>query len=449
MRISTRIPGDFQGSTNGRQWDAFRSALYRVVEDDVSSRLAGDVQSRTFFDWRRVNQGVFEYGPYAVLVPTEAAVWHLLHSQAYTELKATAAAVDVDRHFSDLVGANGWSALLDLQTFVLRTLSIVVQQSGDRWAIDQPAIDRRVAELTEILERPSVRQETVILMDPVALRDRIALAPDVEIVPLPDDDLLDLIRIGLIPARFQAGRAPYVEVGSGGRVAVRVTTFAAKTRGAAAPSDFRIPQLADSTFSDVADVVALATGSCPRMIGWAFRPSCRSMPIGITHRAIGVPSRDERRPITIEEPEEIVRAYGHVARMSVDPVRLAIRRIGHAASRESAQDRLVDCIIAAEAVFSDRQSGLKGKPIANRAAALWPSESMPMSAADVEAIMLAAYRARNGIVHGDTAPYQLPATFGAKTIDTIEALADSVLVILRSIVLRQVQCSTVPSVPWN
>jgi hypothetical protein len=87
----------------------------------------------------------------------------------------------------------------------------------------------------------------------------------------------------------------------------------------------------------------------------------------------------------------------------------AIRRLVFAGSRSADADRLIDLMMAAEALFIKRANlpgGTKGDKIAEAAADLLGGDQELQATADhIRTFMTTAYRARNAEVHGDGRPY--------------------------------------------
>ncbi len=437
-------------TTESQGWTEFRKSLYGLAESDIQSRLSGEVESRVFYNWQHQNAGSFEYAPIEMLVRTEAATWCLLHSTEYQDLTAAARSVDTGHHFGELVGGNGWSVLLDLQSFVLRTLDEAVQAAAPGWTIDSAALDKRVNDLAQLFHEERIPYELLILIDPVTLAAPIEVDANTEVVPLGDSDLLVLVRTGLIPATFQPGRGPHVVIGPGGRVAIRRRLSASKTIASAAHNqEFQPAIIAEHTYGDIADAIAVTVGLRPRQVGWLYQGTNPSLPTGCTWRQLRAPTKNEQRLIEISNSTHVTEVYSRISAGLSDSVRLAIRRIGQAVSRRLAADRLTDSYTAAEALFADLGTHSKAGSIAARASAIWPAIDAKVPALEIKTTLEVGYRLRNAIVHGDEKSAQAVLASSPIAFADISDLVSRVLDILRKIVIHQLHRAQVPSTPWR
>jgi hypothetical protein len=123
----------------------------------------------------------------------------------------------------------------------------------------------------------------------------------------------------------------------------------------------------------------------------------------LTH--IGTVDPDRAVVLFADQTAALLQVYQLLAKPVDGALGVAIRRLGFAGGRTHAADRLVDLIICAEALFI-HHLGVRGRSqsdaIARGAKELLGLDPVLGAAPDtVGSFMRAAYRRRNGEVHGD------------------------------------------------
>jgi len=119
-------------------------------------------------------------------------------------------------------------------------------------------------------------------------------------------------------------------------------------------------------------------------------------------------------------------------------LQVAIRRLVFAGSRNLDNDRLVDLMTSAEALFlkrTNQNTTAKAAPVAQAAAALLASDpELGTDGTHLERFMKMAYRARNAEMHGDDQPYApLHRLSGAPTSSLAHVVADAERIMRRAI----------------
>ncbi len=121
---------------------------------------------------------------------------------------------------------------------------------------------------------------------------------------------------------------------------------------------------------------------------------------------------------------------------------VAVRRLRYAVERERPDDKLIDLIVAAEALFlNDTKGGDgrrgQGQKLANRIAAFIAGSTEEYRI--VRARLDTSYRARNAIMHGDR-----PSHVGPLTDDQLEELTTSVEEDVRTALRRMIRLAADP-----
>ncbi|MGZ0153658.1 hypothetical protein ACXJJ3_41775 [Kribbella sp. WER1] len=123
---------------------------------------------------------------------------------------------------------------------------------------------------------------------------------------------------------------------------------------------------------------------------------------------LGTVDPNRRVVLFAEQTVDLVQVFHLLTAPVGGALGVAIRRLGLTSGRTHAADRLVDLIICAEALFI-HHIGIRGRSqsdaIARGAAGLLGSDPVLGASADaIDSFMRAAYRRRNGEVHGDPSP---------------------------------------------
>jgi hypothetical protein len=111
------------------------------------------------------------------------------------------------------------------------------------------------------------------------------------------------------------------------------------------------------------------------------------------------------------------------------PLMMALRRLHAAANRAAPEDKLIDLLIAAEALFITRNGlnahGSKSDKLAAGAVALLSgAPALAATDANIEQHIVSAYRYRNHLMHADTAAPAIRLLSGAATSDLAALTAD-------------------------
>ena len=186
------------------------------------------------------------------------------------------------------------------------------------------------------------------------------------------------------------------------------------------------------------------------------------LPLGpppITHSfEIPTPRPAERRTYTLTSDDaSALRAFWHAVRSRAisepaTPQRrallIALRRFGFADERSRPVDRLIDLMIAAEALFLPAERGSGAFKVAVRAAAFLSGLGDPSR--DVFQHFKVAYKARNAIAHGDEVPnLKFPDGADATLDDYATLVADYLRRVLERMVVAADRDEPLPMDDWD
>ncbi|MFD3399239.1 hypothetical protein ACFWUU_01100 [Kribbella sp. NPDC058693] len=139
---------------------------------------------------------------------------------------------------------------------------------------------------------------------------------------------------------------------------------------------------------------------------------------------------DPERPVVLlaNDIAELRHVFDFLAQPLPGPLQVALRRLNYAGTRTQAEDRLIDLIICAEALFihhfgitTHQQSAV----IADGAEQLLGGDSvLQVGPGDVNRFMRAAYRRRNSEVHGDVEPAPLLDLHGKPQTELMRVVDD-------------------------
>lgn len=163
-------------------------------------------------------------------------------------------------------------------------------------------------------------------------------------------------------------------------------------------------KVVETTFKRFLEACVLAVGQGPVLIAWRQRLWNSLLRGSWATHVLNAADRD-RRVMNIAKPEELSSIYVRLkmAEECSAPVRIAAGRLGLAKARETLDDRLIDAVIALEALLLSDQKHDRSELSLRAAlrAAHWASDAAlgvkPIMAFD---IVRAAYSRRSALVHG-------------------------------------------------
>ena len=252
----------------------------------------------------------------------------------------------------------------------------------------------------------------------------IELEPGVEIVEMTDNEVIACLSTGLITGFGMTG---FVSVGN--RIAIRLSERWPAVVGDGNDDDLRSATDAYSRRVELVEAVVqvlrlLKDGevSVPGTVAFSLRGfEGRGYSFGYSpaprHTEV------ERYRLEHTETDELVALWRDVGNPRVQSKRFlttAIRRFGFAGERPRPEDRILDLMIAAEALFTPGTQTEVSHKVALHAAAFVSREDATV--ADVFKTMKQAYNARSAIAHGGEPEIGQLATGEDGTLDRLVAL---------------------------
>jgi hypothetical protein len=269
---------------------------------------------------------------------------------------------------------------------------------------DEELFDKQYAALEAYLDSDTVVFEKTIVLNGISIEEGVQLEPGLALIRIPDDD--PVVRINNMPI----ASAPTVSPFGAPVFGIRWEATYAKLVGEAALANPDLPaerirqwqaekveldrkaqtflQSASIVKPVSAQVVAL-TSRCtafPRF-GVGFQPLQGSNPFIFT---------DTR--FDASEVQQMVRFWAVVSAAN-KTLRFGLRRFSFAMARSRPEDRIIDCMIAGEALFLDPANTQELRyRFALRGA--WFSETDPRERRKVFDFLRKAYDVRSAIAHG-------------------------------------------------
>jgi Apea-like HEPN len=280
-----------------------------------------------------------------------------------------------------------------------------------------PEADRVFAERYAALDRYLAADELeYVTVWPLAglgdIRSEIVLEKDLKIGLMSDYELSRALDTGVVPRRFP--QSPILMPGEDAVGCLRHCRNLPKTIGPRASEEMlarseAFEERAQEIRALFEQTLALTFPNPPAITGrLGFAPEktfhaggviCQQAPLSLTqrHRCVDI-DRDTAASLTATWSQ--LSAPALLARQKA--FALALRRLSYRASRDLAEDEMVDIMVAAEALYlSDLGTNELGFRLALRAAALSDPRELAMTRREVFDLMKAAYQVRSTIVHGN------------------------------------------------
>lgn len=391
---------------NSAAWDRLENTLLTLAQ-----RFSDQAQSRgivlvTTVGWHDRGNGRFVYGPSLSYWVDQSLVSEYTSWPLYANLVDASSCSPLIEHLNELIGGSGIRTRVDLQTFVLGTLSRAIQTSVTGVTLAEDVVKRRVADLKALCINDEIENETLVLVGGVISEELYDLGFDVCIQPLDSAAMTSFISSGAVPVTFRAGEEPSITIPPSEWVALRRSIREIKTTSKSC-RDARLRMSPDITaradFEAFADALAVINGTCPRFLGWRSQLSNNVLQTAWQSGHGG--DLSEGSSASRIAADDRLRVVWTAIKSTRDNPSLAlpVRRLRFAAVRDQWEDRLLDLMIALEALLLRDQQGDRNElrfRAAIRAAHWWTPGSLNLSPAQVYDIVRRAYDYRSTLSHG-------------------------------------------------
>jgi hypothetical protein len=373
-----------------------------------------------------------------------------LHGPQLVDLEEYKACVSIlftnpvtKRQMDTLVGSRLGMVRLEMRTVINAPL-VGIANELERFAFDESLFEREYRKLEQSLYEDLVKFERVTpLFGFTSQRDHLQLTPEVALSRLEDDDIIDLLNVGL----SLGTQIPGMDlITNPARFAIRIRFKLLKLTGDVTlePSIDDIPYIRGETEEQVLRVLRV------------FKPG-QFRPVGTVMRALNITSGVSQwttsapppfglsgYQLTLTEADEFASFWlsaSHRTVLERPPLETAIRRLSYASERTNDEDKVIDLLICAEALLLSEQDDWHGEityRLSHRAALFL--ETDPARRRIVFDFFRQAYDVRSKIVHGTKHP-RLPLREGTTRYafpEFIAALENYVrLAIKKAIVLSR------------
>ena len=406
--------------TSDEQWDRLE-VLAREYVLEFAERVAhyGGQHNRNL-RWRLENENRVVLSVQEEIQGREEAYGEAFYLQSFAPLEAALAALPDVAVLQANRGPREFPVHVNFRDFSFRTAEASIRfDSNGTVQVDLTQVSHRVSALRALAESETLDTQLVILLrGPYCTRDEIReLRDGVVLRRLTNDELLLVAARGLIiprPRYDLPNRAPalVVDVRESERVAL-IHRVSSPNVGADANVPLQdLSAIAQADIGRLGDALAIAQGVRLEVTGWYAAPAS---PLS------GTASWQSSNPLTPDThfavtqypiAESTLQAWNDLlvaeSRQNGSAIRLGSRRIGLAVARTANEDRLVDAMIALEALLAvDSDERSKARVTGARAALLWSDPAGELGQR-VKAAVEEAYHARNRVVHGDeTTPEQI------------------------------------------
>jgi len=269
--------------------------------------------------------------------------------------------------------------------------------------------------------------------------DSIALSDGLELQPMTDQQLSTAIRVQAVPGEFGGGPTSFEVSWLNQWALVLERTFPVRSGTedlSGRPAAIPFPSLPEPAERLVRALRIVCGGSVS-----ATRPihaqHDEDFPFDLGASAILSPVglADLHRPTSLDSDQ--LGDLREVFQLLVDPdvqsnraLQTALRRLVASGSRSAPEDRLVDLMTSAEALFINLdgvKSKAKGAVIASSAAALLAEDVVLATSPDkIEAFMSLAYQLRNDEIHGDDPARRLAHLLDGTPTTRLEAIVGDI-----------------------
>jgi hypothetical protein len=366
--------------------------------------------------WTADGNGHFVLRMTRQVFPEETAAFSAFHLTSYEAVKA--AWRDAVRNIQ--TAGPIWSpALLNMEDFTFRTAGAAIRQPDSQAeAVDIGIIKAHVSGLREILGDDAPFTESLVLLRAVSVRDTVTLADNVTFKRLNDDQLLELINLGIVVPRVRPvgfNVPPLIEVQltdmDRGAFVRRVPQRNAATLkpGEASPQ-MDLNTIFQGDFARLTDVVALVAGHPLALVGWRLRASVPTpLSPGVSYQTYDplprLPYMTERAIDVNHHAADLQKRWRQIefaeSNKNGHGLRLACRRLGFAVARENDEDALLDALISLEAMLLTGKSPVRNikSRLTQRTSWIWPKDDDGMR--DAAKSVRKAYELRKSILHGE------------------------------------------------
>lgn len=406
---------------NERLHDALRAYTLRAIE--VLIQLGADtrIPSIPSPTWVRQSNDIFI--PISATRPLwfAIAVPFLPQLNELAEYKCSLEILKTDNHFSTqidtLVGSTLGAMRQEASSLINQPL-LKMAESLSKIAFDDSVFMREYRHLEDSLYADFIEYERITPLPGFASdKSNIWLTSDVSIAELSDDEALRLLQSGL-----QIGTTihPMQIVVNPAKFAIRVRFRLRKLKGDAEfeankPVTSDIPHIRGETEVSVIQILRTFKAGTIKPAGTLMHALNAMQGMGTLSNSPQQRILPNAYSLSYAEAEEFARFYAFAMSKNVQArtsLETAIRRLSYATEREVDEDKILDLLIAAEALLLSEGSDWHGEityRISHRAAMFLADT--PAAQADLFHFFRGAYEARSKIVHGSKSP-RLPIRQG-------------------------------------
>ncbi|UOX90429.1 hypothetical protein MUY14_07340 [Amycolatopsis sp. FBCC-B4732] len=399
--------------------------------------------------WRRFSQSSF--------VALRATAWHMPERAStvawldtFPEMTAVREIINADpvirSRVDTVVGTEFAKQFRRLSWLLVEHLLEPIVLATGTYQVDEDAFEASYARLERGLLAAEIRMVEYVPLNAFITPglDSIALADGLELQPMTDQQLSTAIRVHAVPGEFGGGPTSF-EVSWLNQWALVVERSFPVRSGADELSGIPVAGPFPSLSGPAEQLVRALRIVCGGSVS-ATRPihiqHDEDFPFDLGSSAILSPVglADLDRPTRMDSDQlgdlrEVFRLLADPDVQSNRALQTALRRLVASGSRSVTEDRLVDLMTSAEALFiklDGVKSKTKGAVIAGGAAALLAEDVVLATSPDkIRAFMSLAYQLRNDEIHGDD-PARRPAHLLDGTPTTsLEAIVDDVERVMR------------------
>lgn len=390
--------------------------------------------------------------------------WLLIH-MADESIKALAAyqrastAIQADQlwsgHMNKLVGSAMGSRRLDINDVLKGILARSLKETN-QFALSEIHFDEHVNQLETMFHSTTVEYTKTTPLYGVSLQKKLSFSNNLSFEPLNDDDILQCLDVGLITSNFYGAQGDFVIDPPRAAIVSRFS-MPKVIRGDQDVTD-NIPHalteawnrliveesMAIDLLTLLLDVGIAPAGSVTKS-QWLMDGSYQTQ-----KNAIANTWAIQNKPLNIEVSEKFCHLWPVVSdgtKKSRHFLAIAIRRFALAMSRPSLDDKLIDLMICAEALFLRVEMNELTYKLAHRAALLLGEN--PSQQIDIFKFIKDAYSMRSKVVHGNTS-YTRDPKDAERLSSTITKLSE----LLRQSILKMLALALNPQAPselinWN
>lgn len=405
-------------------WQDFENALRAWIEDFAETIRKAGLVTVTRTRWRRSNPGQFFLAARPELSARDVIYGSAFHLPSFEAVRSAASQSPIGSYLNRPIGPRSSPYTVNLEDFALRTADRAMSLPDQRTVtFDYGVVRRRVSDLRSAIERETVESEILVLIRGLWLQGCVPFADDVSLRALTDDEIVELVQLGLIAPRFgPSGFSPYgvrrdvvaeVQVRGSERVALirRIPEQNAIVAQGTLHLHIDTHAIAMSDMRRLGDAIAIIGGDRIDAIGWRHRSAATTLANAASFNPIDPVVRPSHFTETgfdaNQHKQEIALRWSQLERAEREAeglgLRLACRRLGFAVGRREPEDQLIDAAVALEAMLLAGEEYRRdiGGLLAQRASWIWPAGHPAAGPKDVSKFIRAAYDFRNRIVHGN------------------------------------------------